>query len=298
MSWQASVLTRALRMIEKPALARAADPVDVRASFERKARLLFHAPRGTTRHALDFGGLEVSGPWALPERCIIFFHGGAYMFGSPNTHFAMAGQMSKRTKAKVVLPKYPLAPEDPFPASIHAARSAYDTLTQANPNAILGGDSAGGGLAFSVLATLLQDNAPLPKGVFAFSPLTDLTFSAKSLTENAEQEAILPVSRVKEMADLYLGDADPRDPRASPVFAHFAGAPPVWLTVDDTEILRDDCVRLRDLMVEHGVPVTLEVTSGLPHDWPIFHNVLPEARTTLDQLAGWAKALWSETAES
>jgi len=39
------------------------------------------------------------------------------------------------------------------------------------------------------------------------------------------------------------------------------------------------------------VPVAFHEEHDLPHVWPIFHNLLPEARQTLDTLADWIKAL-------
>lgn len=301
MSWQARLLTPALRWIEKPQLARASDPVRLRRTFAGKARLLFHAPKGTRMSegvVADVPVLRVDGPWAQPGREILYFHGGGYVFGSPRTHAALAAQLGRRAGASVTLARYPLAPEHPFPAALTAARAVYDGLRAEHPGLMIGGDSAGGGLTFSLLGTLLADGAPLPTGAFGFSPLSDLTFTAGSLTTNARSEAVLPVSRVAEMVEMVLAGADPRNPQISPRFADFTGAPPVWLTVDETEILYDDGIALRDQVKAGGADVTLDVTRGLPHIWPIFHNVLPEARYTLDALAGWLTPLWEATGES
>jgi len=91
------------------------------------------------------------------------------------------------------------------------------------------------------------------------------------------------------MAELYLGPSAHDDPRASPLFADFKNAPPVFLTVGDTEILLDDTVRLHEKLQEQGVDVICEVTHDLPHVWPLFHNILPEARETLTDVAEWIK---------
>lgn len=301
MSWQARALAHALRAIEKPHLARADDPSKLRRGFERKARLLFHPPRGTRWAWTSLGearGIVIDGPWVQPGRTILYFHGGGYIFGSPRTHMAMVAQLARRVSARAILPQYPLAPEHPFPAAFLAAGHVYQQTRAESETLILGGDSAGGGLALSVLAALIKDQAALPNGVFAFSPLTDLSFSGASLDENADTEQVLPASRVLDMAEAYLANTDPTGPKVSPLFAEFRGAPPVWLSVDDTEILRDDTLRLAERMQSNGAAPTLSVTSGLPHVWPMFHNVLPEARQTLDALAEWIKPLCSEPDES
>ena len=304
LSWQARLLTPILRGIEKPRLERAEDPVKFRASFERKARILFHAPRGTIRENTEIGGhsaIEVSPENAASDRVILFFHGGGYMFGSPRTHSAMMSALATRAQARVILASYPLAPEHPFPAASDAAYKIWQTLVEQglSPSKIvLGGDSAGGGLALSLLQRLIAKGLETPIGTFAIAPLTDMTFSGASIQTNAKSEAVLPVSRVDAMTAYYLGNHDPKDPNASPLFANFEGSSPIWLCADMTEILLDDTRRLHSHLKTQNVQTTMTLTHGLPHVWPLFHNVLPEARTTLDALSLWIKRLTPQTTDS
>lgn len=279
-----------LRWTEKRKLAQATDIDALRRSLEVRARLFFHGPLGT-RYAWDsLNGVPVQ--WAMakgvsPDQTpvLLYFHGGGYVFGSTDTHRAMMAQLSKRTGLPVCMVDYRLAPEHPFPAAVIDAVAAYTGL--ADRPVILGGDSAGGGLALALLAEILREGLPPPLGTFALSPLTDMTFSGASLRENEASEVMLPAARIAEISEAYLADAAADDPRASPLFADFAGAPPVWLTVGSTEILRDDTTRLAEKLGAQGVDVTLRIEDDLPHVWPIFHNILPEARRTLDHLADW-----------
>ncbi|MEO0745133.1 MAG: alpha/beta hydrolase [Pseudomonadota bacterium] len=292
MSWLRPVLNGYLRLTEKPHMRRAKDPEALRRSFLAKARLLFHAP-WRTRMALRTLGpgeaLEITPPELRSDTLVLYFHGGGYTFGAPETHAAMLASLAARVGGRAILPRYPLAPEHPYPEAPDFAEAAYHALcTEHAPDRIvIGGDSAGGALALTLLARLLRNGAPLPAGVFAFSPLTDLSFSGDSITANAGTEAVLPAERVDEMGAMYLGDVDPTYPDASPLFAEFTGAPPVWITVGDTEILLDDSRRMVDRMTAQNVPVTYVEERDLPHVWPIFHNTLPEARATLGALAAW-----------
>lgn len=303
MSLMRPVLNLWLRMTEKPHLARTARPVDLRKSFERKARLFFRAPRGTRFEVETLGGVPVlwaSGPWAArgSGQVILYFHGGGYVFGSPRTHKAMLARLSSLCGLPACLPDYRLAPEHAFPAAVEDALTAYRALAHHPCGVILGGDSAGGGLAFALLGEIRRLGLARPLGCFAFSPLTDLTFSGESLGRNAKADVVLPASRAPEMGRQYLAGADADDPRASPLTADFKGAPPVWLVVGDTEILLDDTRRMARVLEADGVAVDCKVEHDLPHVWPLFQGLLPEAMATLRQLTTWIKALSSRQGES
>lgn len=288
------LLNTYLRLMEKPHIRNAPGPDALRRSFEMKARLLFHPPLSMRLESGTLAGADAL--WVTPRRgpepeiAILYFHGGGFVFGSPHTHSAMVAALAKRAGARAVLPQYPLSPEHPFPAALDHALATYQACRAQGGALIVGGDSAGGGLALSLLARLLKDGAPLPDADFAFSPLTDLTFSGASIRANAEADVELPAERASEMAQMYLNGAEPTNPLASPLFATFTGAPPVWITVGDTEILLDDSRRTVDRLQEQGVDVTYVEEHDLPHVWPIFHNTLPEARHSLYMLAKWIRA--------
>ncbi len=290
------------RTFERPFLENAAGPAEVRHNLNQKARFLFHGPFGVTVADIVLGGRPAL--HVAPDRdgpSILYFHGGAYVFGNPKTHVAMISTLTKKADAQGYLLDYSKAPENPFPAAIEDAEAAWLDLIGAGKDpqtCFLGGDSAGGGLALALLAVLIEKGHPLPAGVFAYSPLTDMTFSGPSIQENAQKDVILPAHRVEDMADLYLGDTPRGDPRASPLFADFKGAPPVYLMVGDTEILRDDSLRLRDHLEAQNVDVTLDVEHDVPHVWQILHNMLPEARRSLDKTAAWIKQQMQVTSES
>ncbi|MEO3416844.1 alpha/beta hydrolase fold domain-containing protein [Roseovarius sp. CAU 1744] len=295
MSLRALLLNRWLKLTEKPHLKRASLE-QVRRSFEAKARILFHAPRGTAfeDRILDHQGhmVPATGIGGVSEGALIlYFHGGGYGFGSPRTHRAMVAWLCRYAGLGAVLPRYRLAPEHPFPAAVEDALTAYRSVMNTPGGVILGGDSAGGGLALALLGEITRLGLPQPRGCFCLSPLTDLSLSAQSVHDNRSAEVILPADRAAEMALVYLDGADKADPRASPLHAGFAGACPVWIAVGDTEILLDDTRRMAAQLKDQGVAVTCVIEHDLPHVWPIFRGLLPEADRTLRQLAGWIRRL-------
>lgn len=301
MSLRARLLSGWLRRVEKPAIARAASPAVVRRRFEFYGKFLFHAPRGTQFQWQTFEQgqrrvevLDVV-PRSLTNDVTLFYiHGGGFVFGSPKAYGGLAGMLAKALGARVVLPRYRRAPEAVFPTALDDVRAAWDGLCASGTppgRIVIGGDSAGGALALSLLADLLREGATMPAGVFCFSPLTDLSFSGDSFRKNADREAVLPVNQAGGMVGMYLNGHPPDDPRVSPLWGSYEGAPPVWITVGDTEILHDDARRMAVRLRDEGVQVTLEEKHDLPHVWPLFHNTLPEAHETIRDLAQWINGL-------
>lgn len=267
----------------------------LRRALEVQSRLLFHGPWGTRKSWTEHGGvrcLTLAPRATVTGRVLLYIHGGGFVFGSPDTHSAMVANLAGRIGACAVMPQYRLAPEHSFPAAPDDVRRVWDAILEsgvASHDVVVGGDSAGGALAFGLLASLCAEGVVLPGALFSFSPLTDLTYSGESFTANVEVEAVLAAERGAEMVDMYLNGRTGSDPAVSPLYASFEGAPPVGVTVGDTEILLDDSRSIVAKLEAQGVDTTSVIEHDLPHVWPIFHNVLPEARQTLDALAEWIK---------
>ncbi len=291
MSLRARFLRWLLWIIVRPLFVAMTEVKSARRRFLSAARILFHPPPLSL--ILRARG-PVPGLWVQNQPrgggVILYFHGGAYLMGAPETHAAMVAELARRTGLPAFVPRYRLAPEHPFPAAFDDALAAWDRLRAlgyAPAEIVLGGDSAGGGLALALLSHLCRDGQR-PAGAFALSPWTDLTFSGASLNTNARRDPLLSVDRVEEVRAMILGTscpADPADPRLSPLFAEFPGAPPVQIHVAETEILRDDSLRLQGPLPAADI----RMPGDLPHVWPILHNHLPEARDTLATIADFIR---------
>lgn len=299
MSWQLKVLRVFLRRVAKRGLRRYADSAVARQWFERGALLNARGrpDRAFIADQLVWQDQSVEALWSAPPKTdgpvILYFHGGGYIMGSPRTHAALARYIGRKTGASVCLPAYRLAPEHPFPAAFEDALTAWHALGARGINAaniVIGGDSAGGGLALALLGHLCTHDLPRPAGLFAFSPFTDLTYQSPSLTENADRDILLPPQRLQRLSQRILQGADAADPRISPLFAAFPGAPSVFIQAARTEILRDDTLRMAQRLREFDVDVRCDIWGNLPHVWQFFHGWLPEARQALRQVAEFVRA--------
>lgn len=277
------VLNFWLRTVEKRKLAWLPTAEVQRQNFELQA-LGFPRERGLKDETVKIGGISCRKLTPKDARgTLLYLHGGAYIMGSPATHCALAGTIAVKTKLEVILPAYRLAPEHPFPAAFDDACAVAQALEPLSDHLVIGGDSAGGGLTLAVLSHLCETDHR-PRAAFAFSPWTDLSFKGSTLSTNAQTDAILPVERIYEVRKHYLHNGDPQDPRASPLFARFQNAPPVFMQWSDSEILADDGRRMAaHLRAEGGIVVSKE-WHDLPHVWQLFHDRLNEADAALREL--------------
>jgi acetyl esterase/lipase len=269
------------------------DPLD-RAAALARASLVTSAPLQTALWA----GEWVAAPHARTDHVILYLHGGGYVSGSPRTHRALMGHLSRHTRARILALDYRLAPEHVFPSALEDAWAAYWWLLQQDiPPAriVVAGDSAGGGLTLALLLALREAGAPLPAGAICFSPWADLALTGASLHKNSATDYI-NAQVLRATAEMYLGGHDPRDPLASPLYADLHGLPPLLVQVGSAELLYDDGRRLAQRARRAGVDVHFEAYTGMVHVWQFMYLLEPKARQALRSAARFAHSVWGEEA--
>lgn len=221
---------------------------------------------------------DVLAEWsATPQanaRCaVLYLHGGGYMAGSVVSHRYVAVEIGRAAQARTLALGYRLAPEHPYPAQLNDALAAYQHLRDQGlaPGAIaVGGDSAGGNLALSLLLALRDRGLPLPACAWLISPWTDLTASGATMQSKASVDPMISQPYLLELGRAFAGDNAFADPRISPQFAELAGLPPLLIQVGSEETLLDDAVGLAGRAGAAGVAVTLEIWPEMIHAFPMF----------------------------
>lgn len=290
-SLRARLVAGFARRFVRPRSVHEPDPLASRAFVNRFA---WPPPPGVSVRPARLGG--VPGEWLLSRRpgprTLVFLHGGAFVACSPGTHRPMTSAFARRG-FRVFAPAYRLAPEHPFPAALDDVVSVYRALLDEglDPGTIaLGGDSAGGGLALSALVRLRELSWPLPAAAILFSPWTDLAGTGASLRTNAGRDPLFDPSHFTAVAGHYLGTADPLTSLASPLHADLGGLPPILLHVGESEILRDDSVRVAERVRAAGGIAEIDVVAVVPHGWQMLAAILPEARRSVDAAAAFLRA--------
>jgi len=217
-----------------------------------------------------------------PVASLVYLHGGGFRLGSASGSTAFGLRLADAARVRVVIVDYALAPEHPFPAALDDALLVFDAVRAAASQPVLvGGDSAGGGLATSLVAAALAAHKPLPRGIALFSPWLDLTVSARSYHSRAHTDLLFSAARATEAAELYLQGWDPRDPLASPLFADLHGFPPTLVFVGSEEVLLEDSLTLAHALAQASSTVTLHVAAGMQHVWPTIQPDLPESEAAV-----------------
>lgn len=172
---------------------------------------------------------------------------GRYISGSIQSHRHLVADAGRQARARTLAIGYQLAPEHRFPAALDDALASFRFLLAngyAAHRIVIGGESAGGGLALALMTSLRDAGLSLPAGAWLSSPWVDLEMSGASMQSKAAIDPLISRAHLDELAAAYLGDTPARHPLASPLYADLRGLPPLLIQVGSAETLLDDSVRL------------------------------------------------------
>ena len=229
-------------------------------------------------------------------KLLLFFHGGAYCLSSPMMYRWFIARHCQQLSAQAIMPDYRLSPEHKHPCAIDDCLETYKHVLEQGyrpENIALIGDSAGGGLALSLLVLIREQGLPMPASATLISPAGDWTLSGASFYESDGRDPFFHLSSLLFYRSLHLGDFSTADPIASPIFSDFNSFPPLYISASTTEMLRDIATKAAEKAKVAGVEVTLELASGLCHDWPLM-DFLPESHATNERINGFIQNNWQQ----
>ena len=253
-------------------------------------------PRGTTVSETFLNGVRaevVVTAAAAAGRTVMHFHGGGYCVGSAGTARAWAAHLSARAGCRVVLPEYRLAPEHPYPAAVRDAEQAMNALlgTTAAASAVVSGDSAGAGLALSVLLAQRDRGGPLPAGCMLVSPWLDLGRDRQARGELVRADVLLSPAWLEACARAYARPSEWPDLTVSPLRAAHGGLPPLLIQAGSDDLLMPDADDLAASASAAGVPVTYTRWPRMWHDFALQPGLLGAADSALSQAAWFVRSV-------
>ena len=214
--------------------------------------------------------------WIMPrdERragVILYLHGGGYTCGDLDYATGFGSMLASQTGTRVFCAAYRLAPESPFPAALDDALEAYEYLLAKGyspTHVTLCGESAGGGLCYSLCLRLKELSLPLPSSIITISPWTDLTASGESYKTNKDADPLMTEQILRFFADSYTDSK--ADPLVSPLFADLSELPPSLIFVGSDEIMLSDSERLHERLTEAGCKSRLSIASDRWHGYLLY----------------------------
>jgi monoterpene epsilon-lactone hydrolase len=232
-------------------------------------------------------------PEGAPRGFILQLHGGGFRIGLPEFESHYAEALAGRCGVEVVVPQYRLAPEGPFPAALIDALECLKALRTEIGEAplIVGGDSAGGGLAASLGVLAAASQAPAIDGLVLLSPWLDLRVTAASYAANAATDPMFSAESAIIAAELYLQGFDPAHPLASPLLAPVSSYPPTLISVGNGEVLLDDSLLFHDKLLAAGVNSRLGAIDGMEHVAVVRSFEMPGAAETFELVAMFADTI-------
>ena len=237
------------------------------------------------------------------QPALIYMHGGAWMQGSPETHWDITSRIASWNRQTVLSIDYAKAPEHPFPAAVEQCAAVVDwAFSEANmlgidPRRIaVGGDSAGGNLAAALTLKFRGSERKLMAQLLIY-PSVEFSQSRPSFRENAEGP-IIKVANMPATNALYCPNPDDlTNPLAAPMMAaDHAGLPPAFIAVAEHDPLRDDGIAYAEKLQSAGVAVVLDRGVGLIHGYLRSMEYCAAAREKLAAMSNWLARQSSDAA--
>ena len=270
---------------------------EMRADFAANALPPTEAATITAVDANGVPGEWITVPGSDPNRRLLYVHGGGYVIGSTATHRRLCEDIAAAAGCSILNLDYRLAPEHPFPAAVDDAIAGLQFMQENGPDGpgaaqstFVAGDSAGGGLTLATLLAARERDVAMPNAAIGISAWTDMAVTGESITTRADADPLITdAAMIKLMAAAYVSGGNAEDPLASPVYADYAGLPPLLLQVGDAEVLLDDTRRVTERARAAGIDVTEEVWDEMFHVWHAFAPMLPEGREAIARIGEFVK---------
>ena len=227
---------------------------------------------------------------------ILWIHGGGYVTGmSEMVYVSMGRMLAKHYGGTVVSPEYRLAKKAPYPAALE---DCYATLKYMYDNAeelgfdknriIVGGESAGGGLAAAV-CRYARDKGEVP--VLFQIPLYPMLDCEDTDSSRDNHAHVWNTKRNHKGWKSYLGDlygTGQVPPYASPSRAtEYNELPPCYTYIEDGEPFYDETLTYVRNLQEAGIDAAVDVFHGHTHgfDYMFWTKNAKEAKQMLIQAA-------------
>jgi acetyl esterase len=216
---------------------------------------------------------------------LLYFHGGGFTVGSPETHASLCRHLAHLAGCAVMSLDYRLGPQHKFPTAHNDAEDALLWLHQnasslgLDPQRIaVGGDSAGATLS-AACAVFARDRGIELRLQILFYPGCSAQLMASM--HLYEKGFVLEKATIDYFYGNYLrSEQDRWDPRFSALEnSDVSGLPSAWMGLAECDPLVDEGVAYADHLRMAGVAVDLEIYRGVVHSFIQMGRAIAQANT-------------------
>ena len=222
---------------------------------------------------------------------MLYFHGGGYVIGDIDSYDHLTRFFASAGRIAVVAVGYRLGPEHRFPTAFEDGFAALAWLQRSGADLgidtrriVVGGDSAGAGIAASLAAYATDRGLERPAFAFLIYPPVDGT--ARFPSRHAFPSGVpLTTSMMGWYAHRFLTSAD--DAKSS-LMVHLDAPsperhPPTYILAAGYDPLVDEGKAYAQRLKDAGVAVTYDLRPTLAHGFVNFPRVVPRARRALHE---------------
>jgi acetyl esterase/lipase len=222
---------------------------------------------------------------------IVYFHGGAAIFCSVETHDGLCRLLANSSGCRVVSVEYRLAPEHPFPSAVDDAYFATQWVAahahelSIDPSRLaVAGDSAGAALATVTCRLAKERGGPAIALQLLLCPVTDLTEESASRIALGKGYFIERTTLQWATGVYAPPGTDAADPRISPLRApDLAGLPAAHIHTAEFDPMRDEGEAYANRLMAAQVNVRFVCHDGMIHNFYCMTGAIPRARIVLEE---------------
>ncbi len=281
-------------------------PLDEQRSAWNDLCKQFRAPRPENLFVSD---LEIEGvkfrlfipKTKSPKPGVLYFHGGGWVLGGPETHDDICAEMAVGADCAVALVDYRLAPEHRHPAQLEDSLKVWRWMRDQGAshnidpqNILAAGDSAGGQMSVALALMLKEQGLQQLKGLVLIYPVLGNDINTPSYLRNAHAPC-LTRDEMKFYLDSFLGSQPSRnwnDEKAVPNLAkNLLGLPPTFIAVAAHDPLYDDGIIFAAKLKAAGVSCELREEPELAHSYMRARNVSAPAKKGFDAIVKALRSL-------
>lgn len=222
----------------------------------------------------------------VPGKVILYLHGGAYCFNINRQQWRLVEQIVLKTGVEVIVPDYPLAPENTVVDTFIFMEALYNTSIDNDRyrQVYFTGDSAGAGLALAFAQHIRHRQILQPTQLFLISPWLDVSMTITEQLQYENKDHILSRKGLTVAGANYAGNTDLHDYRVSPLYGDLHIPATISIFTGTADLLHPEAKSFQQKLLGQGIHHHYFEYPDMFHDWVIV-PALKESKEVIQWIA-------------